>query len=181
MDPYPLASGAAPQFYTPTGKAQLYAKDLEELYKTEGDDFAPMPIYKDPIMPQDGEFRLLFGRTPHHSHARTHNNRVLLELQDSTPVWIHPDDAKKLKLEDGQMVCLVSAKTGKKSHPEKLKVTKRIKAGSIFIHHGFGHQTKAWSKGFDRGTSENDFVSDEVDPISGAAAFHNGFVTVVKG
>jgi thiosulfate reductase/polysulfide reductase chain A len=181
VDPYPLASGAAPQFYTPTGKAQLYAKDLEELYKTEGDDFAPMPIYKDPIMPQDGEFRLLFGRTPHHSHARTHNNRVLLELQDSTPVWIHPDDAKKLKLEDGQMVCLVSAKTGKKSHPEKLKVTKRIKAGSIFIHHGFGHQTKAWSKGFDRGTSENDFVSDEVDPISGAAAFHNGFVTVVKG
>jgi thiosulfate reductase/polysulfide reductase chain A len=79
------------------------------------------------------------------------------------------------------MVKLVNSKTGYKSHPEKLKVTKRIKEGCVFIHHGFGHQTKAWTKGFDKGTSENDFISDGVDPISGAAAFHNGFVKVVKG
>jgi len=181
VDPYPCASGATPKFFTPTGKVQLYAKDLEEMYKKYGDDFSPMPIYKDPIMPKDGEFRMLFGRTPHHSHARTHNNQVLLELQDETPVWMHPDDAKKLGYKDGQMVRLLNPKTGHKSHPEKLKVTKRIKAGSVFVHHGFGHQTKAWSKGFDKGTNENYFISDGVDPISGAGAFHNGFVKVVKG
>jgi len=181
VDPYPCASGATPQFLTPTGKVQLYAKDLEEMHKTHGDDFSPMPIYKDPIMPKDGEFRMLFGRTPHHSHARSQNNSVLLELQDDTPVWMHPDDAKKLGFKNGQMVSLLNTKTGHKSHIEKLKVTKRIKSGCVFIHHGFGHQTKAWGNGFDKGTSENDFISDGVDPISGAAAFHNGFVKVVKG
>jgi len=180
VDPYPYASGGTPKFFTPTGKVQLYAKDLDEFYKKEGDDFAPMPIYKDPIMPKEGEFRILFGRTPHHSHARSMNNWVLLELQDETPVWMNPIDAKKLGYKDGQMVRLVNVKTNHKSHPERLKITKRIKAGSVFIHHGFGHQTKAWSKGFDKGTSENWFISDGVDPISGAAAFHNGFVKVVK-
>ena len=181
VDPYPNASGATPKFFTPTGKVQLYVTDLDESYKKYGDDFSPMPKYIDPQMPKDDEFRMLFGRTPHHSHARTHNNSVLLELQDSTPIWMHPDDAKKLGFVNGQMVKLLNSKTGHKSHFEKLKVTKRIKAGCVFIHHGFGHQTKAWTKGFDKGVSENDFISDGVDPISGAAAFHNGFVKVVKG
>ncbi len=181
VNPYPVASGATPQFYTTTGKVQLYATDLDESYKEFGDDFAPMPIYKDPAMPKDDEFRMLFGRTPHHSHARTMNNSVLLELQGETPIWMNPIDAKKLGFKDGEMVKLLNPTTGYKSHFEKLKVTKRIKEGSVFIHHGFGHKTKAWTKGFDKGTSENDFISDGIDPISGAAAFHNGFVKVVKG
>ncbi len=180
VDPYPTASGATPKFPTSTGKVQLYVKDLEELYQEKGDDFAPMPIYKDPPMPKEGEFRMMFGRTPHHSHARSQNNWILLELQDDTPVWMNPKDAKKLGFKEGDMVRLVSPKTGYKSHPEKLKITKRIKEGAVFIHHGFGHQTKKWSRGYDKGTAENLFISDGVDPISGAAAFHNGFVKVEK-
>jgi thiosulfate reductase/polysulfide reductase chain A len=180
VDPYPVASGGVPRFYTPTGKAQLYAKDLEELFQEKGDDYSPLPIYKDPIMPNDGEFRMLFGRTPHHSHARSHNNWLLLELQSETPVWMNPADAKKIGLKNGDKVSLVNSKTGYKSKAEQLKVTPRIKAGSVFIHHGFGHQSKAWTKGYDKGINENHFISDDVDPISGAAAFHNGFVKVVK-
>jgi len=180
VDPYPGASGDPLQFATATGKVQLYVKDLEEMYKSGGDDFSPLPVYKDPLMPQKDEFRLLFGRTPHHSHARSMNNWILLELQDDTPVWMHPDDAKKKGLKDGDMVVLTSAKTGHKSDPEPLKVTKRIKAGSIFVHHGFGHQSKAWSRGDGKGTKENWFISNDVDPLSGAAAFHNGFVQVEK-
>ena len=180
VDPYPTASGSVPAFPTTTGKVQLYAKDLEEMYKKHGDDFSPLPIYKDPVMPKENEFRLLFGRTPHHSHARSQNNWILMELQDDTPVWMHPDDAKKKGLKHGDLVSIVNSKSGGKSHPEPLKVTKRIKAGSVFIHHGFGHKTKAWSIGNNKGTKENDFISDGIDPISGAAAFHNGFVQVVK-
>ena len=154
VDPYPCASGATPSFMTTTGKVQLYVPELEEPYKKDGDDFSPLPIYKDVNTPKEGEFRMLFGRTPHHSHARTMNNWILLELQDSTPIWMNPIDAKKLILKDGDMVKLVNSKTGFTSHAEKLKVTKRIKDGSVFIHHGFGHQTKAWSRGYDKGTSE---------------------------
>jgi thiosulfate reductase/polysulfide reductase chain A len=132
-------------------------------------------------MPKAGEFRLLFGKTPFHAHARTQNNWVLLELQDDTPVWMHPDDANKMGLKDGDMVMLVNAKTGVSSdHSERLKVTKRIKQGSVFIHHGFGHRTKAWSRGYEKGVGDNYFTSDGVDPLSGAKAFNNGFVKIVK-
>ena len=181
VDPYPGASGGPMHFTTSTGKVQLYVKDLEEFYKTKGDDFAPMPIYQDVQEPKAGELRLLFGRTPHHSHARSHNNWMLLELQDDTPVWMNPKDAKNMGFKDGDMVKLVNAKTGVTSpHAERLKVTERIKSNSVFVHHGFGHQTKAWSRGYNKGTSENLFISDGIDPISGAAAFLNGFVKVIK-
>ncbi len=181
VDPYPGASGAPMKFATTTGKVQLYVPDLEEMQKKNGDDFAPMPVYKDPPMPKEGEFRMMFGRTPHHSHARSQNNWVLLELQDDTPIWIHPNDAKKFGFKEGDSAYIVNAKTNHRSdHPEKLKITKRVKEGTIFINHGFGHKTKFWSRGNGIGTKDNWFISDGVDPISGAAAFHNGFVKLQK-
>ncbi|MDX1809301.1 MAG: molybdopterin-dependent oxidoreductase [Sulfurospirillaceae bacterium] len=181
-DPYPIASGTTPKFRTPSGKVQLYASNLEDMYQQFGDDFSPLPIYKDPIAATSGdELRLLFGKSPRHTHARTQNNWLLLELQDDSPIWINPKDAEKMGLFDGQMVFLVGSKTGVRSnHPERLKVTKRIKEGSVFVHHGFGHRTKAWSRGYGKGIGDNFFVSDEIDPISGAGAFNNGFVKIVK-
>ncbi|MEA1915660.1 MAG: molybdopterin-dependent oxidoreductase, partial [Campylobacterota bacterium] len=178
VDPYPFASGGTPKFPTSTGKAQLYSPDLDEAFAQFGDEFSPMPIYKDPIMPKSDEFRLLFGRTPHHSHGRTQSNSALLELQDSSPIWMHPDDAQKLGFEDGQMVKLLNTKTQYKSKFEKLKVTKRIKSGCVFVHYGFGKTSKQMNN---KGIDTQYFVSNEIDPISGAAAFHNGFVKVVKG
>ena len=178
VEPYPFASGGTPKFTTTTGKAQLYSPDLDVAFKEFGDEFSPMPIYKDPIMPKDDEFRLLFGRTPHHSHGRTQANTLLLELQDTSPIWMHPDDAKKLGFEDGQMLKLLNTKTGYKSNFEKLKVTKRIKQGCVFVHYGFGKTSKQMNQ---KGIDTQYFVSNGIDPISGAAAFHNGFVKVVKG
>ncbi|MFK5881054.1 MAG: molybdopterin-dependent oxidoreductase [Sulfurospirillum sp.] len=181
VDPYPNASGAAMHFTTSTGKVQLYVPDLEKLYKKSGDDFSPLPIYKDPIMPKKDEFRFLSGKTPNHSHARSQNNWLLLELQDDTPVWMSPKDAKKLGLKDGDMVYIVDAKTGHRSvHSERLKVTKRMKDGAVFIHHGFGHTTKRWTRGYKKGTKDVWFVSDGVDPLSGAAAYNNAFVKIVR-
>ncbi len=181
VDPYPIASGAEPKFNTSSKKIQLYVSDLEDMYQKNGDDFSPMPIYKDPPLPKDGEFRLLIGKTPRHTQARTQNNWILLELQDDSPVWMHPDDAKRLGFVDNQMVYIINSVTKVKSkYPEKLKVTNRIKSGNIFIHHGFGHRTKAWTRGYEKGTGDNFFVSEGVDPISGAAAFNNGFVKIVK-
>jgi len=181
VDPYPRASGGELKFTTSTGKVQLSVPALDDMYKKFGDDFSPIPIYKDPITLPKDSFRLLFGKTPFHSHARTQNNWVLLELQDDTPVWMHPTDAKKLGFKDGDMVNLINTQTSAKSdHSERLKVTKRIKQGSVFIHHGFGHRTKAWSRGYEKGTGDNYFISNGFDPLSGAGAFNNGFVKVVR-
>jgi thiosulfate reductase/polysulfide reductase chain A len=180
VDPYPVASGATPAFMTGTGKVQLFVDDLVEMHKTQGEAFNPLPVYIDPPEPKKDEFRLLFGRTPHHSHARSMNNWVLLELQDDTPIWIHPDDATKLGIKKGDKVTIHSKVTGHTSEPEAIKITRRIKTGSIFIHHGFGHRSVLMSRGNMKGTKENYFISDGIDPISGAAAFHNGFVQIQK-
>ncbi len=180
VDPYPVASGATPVFMTSTGKVNFFVDDLVEMHKKHGEDFSPLPVFKVPPQPRKGEFRLLFGRTPHHSHARSQNNWVLLELQDDTPVWLHPSDADKLGLKEGDKVTIQSKITGYTSEPEPVKITRRIKAGSVFIHHGFGHKSRFWTRGNGKGTKENYFISDGVDPISGAAAFHNGFVHIQK-
>ncbi len=180
VDPYPVASGATPAFMTSTGKVNLFVDDLVEMYKKHGEAFSPLPIYQAPPQPGKGEFRLLFGRTPHHSHARSQNNWVLLELQDDTPVWIHPDDADKLGIKEGDKVTIHSKITGYTSEPEPVKITRRIKAGSVFINHGFGHRSRLWNRGDSKGTKDNCFISDGIDPISGAAAFHNGFVRIQK-
>jgi thiosulfate reductase/polysulfide reductase chain A len=180
LEPYPHAAGKRLKFSTTTQKIQLYVPDFEKYFEEFGDDFAPMPTYKDPKMPSSGELRLLMGRAPNHAHARTQNNWILMELYGNNPIWIHPKDAQKNGLKDGDKVKVVNVKTNYESKAQDIKITDRIKENSVFIHHGFGHITKAWSIGSDVGISDTNFCSHDTDPISGACGFNNGFVTIKK-
>ena len=179
-DAFPQNSGKPLKFSTSTGKINLYNPDMEEMYEEYGDICAPMPTWVEPPMPKDGEFRLLFGRGPAHSHARSQNNKLLLELEDDSPIWIHPDDAKNLGLKNGDKVYMTSITTGVKSKAQNIKITKRIKAGNVFIHHGFGHISKEWSSGYDKGISDVYFCSNSVDPVSGCSGLNNGFVKLER-
>ncbi len=179
--PYPQTSGLTLKFPTPTGKIQLYAPQLKELYEKHGDTCNPLPTFTPPLRePEEGQFRLLFGRGPAHSHARSQNNWLLLELEDDCPIWIHPDDAKILKLNKDDKIIIKNVTTGYKSHPQAIKITKRIKKGNLFIHHGFGHISKGMTRTYNKGISDVYFCSDDVDPISGCSGFNNGFVTIQK-
>lgn len=180
VDMYPRASGKKLHFYTQTQKIQLYVPDFEELYKERGDAYAPMPTYNDPKMPKEGELRLLMGRAPNHSHARSQNNWILMEVHGNNPLWINPYDAKKLGLKKTDKVTVTNVTTKFTSKPHEIKITNRIKENAVFIHHGFGHLSKAWSIGYDVGISDSDFCSRDVDPLSGAVGFNNGFVTIKK-
>lgn len=180
VDMYPQASGKKLHFWTQTQKVQLYVPDFETLYEERGDEYAPMPVYRDPKMPNEGELRLLMGRAPNHSHSRSQNNWVLMEVHGNNPIWINPNDAKRLGLEKGDKVRVTNTVTNFTSKPHEIKITNRIKENSVFIHHGFGHLTKAWSIGYDVGISDADFCSRDVDPLSGAVGFNNGFVTIKK-
>lgn len=179
-DPYPRSSGKELSFPTPTGKIQLYCPELEPLYKKFGDVCSPMPTFVEPKMPKDDEFRLLFGRGPAHAHARTQNNWLLMELEDDSPIWIHPDDAKTLGLKDKDKVIMINTTTGFESIPENIKITKRIKKGNVFIHHGFGHISKDFSIGYNKGISDVYFCSNDIDPVSGCSGLNNGFVKLKK-
>lgn len=179
-DPYPQSSGKMLTFPTSTGKINLYNPDMEEMFEKYGDVCAPMPTFVAPPQPKEGELRLLFGRGPVHSHARSQNNKILLELEDDSPIWINPIDAQNLGLKDQDKVIMTSIITGVKSKPQAIKITKRIKAGNVFIHHGFGHISKAWSNGYNKGISDVYFCSNDIDPVSGCSGLNNGFVKLER-
>jgi thiosulfate reductase/polysulfide reductase chain A len=103
-----------------------------------------------------------------------------MELHGNNPIWINPKDANKLALRDGDKVKITNVTTKYESKAQEIKITNRIKEGNVFIHHGFGHITKAWSIGYNVGISDADFCSHDTDPISGACGFNNGFVTIKK-
>jgi len=86
----------------------------------------------------------------------------------------------KLGLKDGDKVKVKNVKTGFESKAHNIKITDRIKEQVVFIHHGFGHITKAWSIGYDVGISDTNFCSHDTDPLSGACGFNNGFITIKK-
>ncbi|WP_035588457.1 molybdopterin-containing oxidoreductase family protein [Hippea jasoniae] len=180
-DPYPQASGKKLTFKTPSGKIELYSTKLEKLYKEKGDAYYPLPKYIPPVSIEDKSlFRLLFGRVPVHTHARTQNNKLLAELYGKNEVWINKKDAERLGLTEKSKVVLSNPKTGVKSPVVGVKITNRIKEGCLFIAHGFGHISKFLDVAYKKGISDAQLCSDGVDPISGAAAFNNSFVKITK-
>jgi thiosulfate reductase/polysulfide reductase chain A len=64
------------EFYTPTGKIELYSTSIEEA------GFDPMPKYTPHEEPPQGFYRLNYGRAPMHTFSRTANNPNLTDLME---------------------------------------------------------------------------------------------------
>jgi predicted molibdopterin-dependent oxidoreductase YjgC len=93
--------------------------------------FAALP-YKEPGDAADDEFPLILvtGRRLQHYNAGTMTRRTAnLELLDSDWLEIHPDDAARLWIEDGQLVS-VRSRVGRIE--VEARVTERIEAGHVF-------------------------------------------------
>ncbi len=177
-DPYPQASGSKLKFNTPTGKIELYSTTLHSYDYKRG--YEPLPTYKSVLQPNDGEFRLLFGRVPVHTHARTQNNPMLHKIYPDNKLWINKIDAAKLSIKNGDKVLVHSLYTKMDSLPIEVYVTDLIKRKSVFMAHGFGHISKGLEIAYHLGAADSFLVSNDIDPISGAAAFNNAFVTLRK-
>ena len=89
------ATGASP-FNTPSRKVELYSEALS----TAG--HSPLPEYEPPAEGPAGYFRLLYGRSPVHTFARTQNTPALHELQPENEVWVNDAVAARLGLKDGR-------------------------------------------------------------------------------
>jgi formate dehydrogenase major subunit len=93
--------------------------------------FVALP-YKEPGDAADGEFPLILvtGRRLQHYNAGTMTRRTAnLELLDHEWLEIHPDDAARLWIEDGQLVS-VRSRVGRIDI--EVKVTDRIEPGHVF-------------------------------------------------
>jgi len=159
-----------PLFPTDSGKIELYSKLLKEL----GHD--PLPVYRPPSDPPPGWLRLLYGRAPVHSFARSQNNALLAGLMPENAVWISPVAARSFGLRDGERVVLEN-QDGQKSLPLLLRTTPGIRPDCAFMAHGFGLRAPGLRRANGRGASDNALLSRvAVDPLTGATGMHVNFV-----
>lgn len=172
-NPYMTASNQ-PKFKTASGKIELYSEELE----LEG--FDPVPRYVANPQPKNGEFRLLYGRSPVHTFSRTINNPVLNELNPENNVWLNADVAREMGLKTGDLVRLENG-DGVVSDPVRVKATERIRRDAVYMVHGFGARSKKLSNAFGRGVSDQTLITHyAVDPIAGTTGMRVNFVKIRK-
>jgi thiosulfate reductase/polysulfide reductase chain A len=163
-----------PLFDTASGKIELYSQELKDL----GAD--PLPRYTPVVEPPPGYFRLIYGRAPVHSFARTENNEALHALMPENEVWLHTKPAAALGLRDGDRVVLENA-DGIRSLPVRVKVTEAIRRDCAFMVHGFGQRSPALRRAFGRGASDTELMTRvAVDPLMGGTGMRVNFVRPLK-
>jgi anaerobic selenocysteine-containing dehydrogenase len=164
-----LREDKKPGFETPSGKFEI----ASNLLKKYGYD--PLPLYQEPTEGPIGspklakEFPLVLTtgtRTQSAFRSQHLNIPGLLKLQDKPNILIHPEDAEKRGIQEGDRVW-VRTKRGRV--PFYAKVTERIIKGVIEANMGGGGplQPQEW-----RGANVNDLTDPEnCDLISGFPVF----------
>jgi len=174
-NPY-ITADSQPEFGTPSGKIELYSKQLEEK------GFDPVPKYTRHPQPPEGHFRLLFGRAPLHTFSRTTNNFMLTDLQKSNYLWLNAKKGKEMGLKDGDFVYLENQDGVRAPGKIKVKLTQRIREDAVYMNHGFGVHAKAMTRANNQGIADDDLITKyAIDPIMGGTAMRGSFVKIVKG
>ena len=172
--PLYLADGEEYHFNTNSGKIELYSTEFAEL------GFDPMPKFTKHPEPEDGFYRLIYGRAPMHTFSRTSNNHNLFDLMNENSVWINPKVAELWDLKTGQKIWLQNQDGIVSTFPIKVRVTERIRWDSVYMVHGFGHDNKKLTRTFGRGASDTQLITNVmVDPMMGGTGMRGNFVTFI--
>jgi thiosulfate reductase / polysulfide reductase chain A len=160
------------EFNTPTGKIELFSNQMAD------ENFDPLPIYTAHPEPEEGFYRLIYGRAPMHTFSRTANNANLTDLMDENFVWVNPKVAKIWGLKADQKIWLKNQDDVVSSFPIKVRITERIRWDSVYMVHGFGHSDKKLSRAYGRGANDTELITKVmVDPIMGGTGMRGNFVT----
>lgn len=170
--PVYAADGVPMEFKTDSGKIELYSKKLEEA------GFDPMPVYTPHPEPQEGYYRLIYGRAPMHTFSRTSNNANLVALMPENAIWVNPQVAGIWGLKKGQYVWLKNQDGVISTFPAKVRLTERIRWDSVYIVHGFGHSYEKLKNAYGRGVNDTELITNvAIDPIMGGTGMRGNFVT----
>lgn len=175
--PLYFEEGAVPEFYTDSGKIELYSQRLAAL------GFDPMPTYDHSALeePPEGYYRLLFGRAPVHTFGRTTNNRLLSEVYRENEVWVNRDVARRWGLEDGERIYLQNQDGKRSSFSAPVKVTSRIRPDAVYVVHGYGRRAPKLRFVHGKGIDDNELITRyKVDPIMGGTGMNVNFVTFLR-
>jgi thiosulfate reductase/polysulfide reductase chain A len=159
---------------TSSGKIQLYSQELADA----GGD--PLPKYTPVDDPPKGYLRLIYGRAPVHSFARSQNNEALHALMSENEVWLHSASAETFGLRHGELVTLENP-DGAKSRPVLVKVTEGIRRDCAYVVHGFGQGGRFLRRASGPGASDTSVMSRvKLDPLTGATGMRVNFVRPAK-
>lgn len=169
-----IPKGSKYEFNTDSGKIQLYSAAIE----AEG--FSPLPVYTAHPEPEEGFYRLNYGRAPMHTFSRTANNPNLTDLMDENLLWVNPKIAKIWDLKENQLVKLKNQDGVVSTFAIKVRITERIRHDSVYMVHGFGHADARLTQAFGRGVSDTELITNVMtDPIMGGTGMRGNFVTFV--
>jgi anaerobic selenocysteine-containing dehydrogenase len=108
-----------------------------------------------------------------------HNVRVLVKGRPRCTLQVHPDDADRLGLRDGEPA-QVSSRAGSVLAP--VEITDAIRPGVVSLPHGWGHGqpgTRMRVAAEHAGVSSNRLADcDALDPLSGTSVLNGIPVTV---
>jgi thiosulfate reductase/polysulfide reductase chain A len=162
------------EFFTPSGKIELYSQQLKNL------GFDPMPVFTKHPEPPQGFYRLNYGRAPMHTFSRTANNPNLNDLKSENNLWVNPKVARILGLKTGQKVWLENQDKIISTFPIKVRVTERTRWDSVYMVHGFGHSNEKLSRAYGKGINDTQMISTVmVDPIMGGTGMCGNFVKIL--
>jgi anaerobic selenocysteine-containing dehydrogenase len=129
----------------------------------------------------NGQMLLIGRRDLRSNNSWMHNLHVLTRGKERCTLLMHPTDATRLALADGEMVC-VTSRAG--AVEILVEVTDAIMPGVVSIPHGWGHNLPGTRMRVARehaGVNANILtVAEEVDPLSGNAILNGVAVTVEK-
>jgi anaerobic selenocysteine-containing dehydrogenase len=116
--------------------------------------------------------KLIGRRDVRSNNSWMHNSERLVSGKARCTLWIHPDDAQRHALSEGQTVT-VASRTGRIQVP--VHVTPDIRSGVVSLPHGWGHDrsgVRLQVAQAHAGASINDLTDDrQTDRISANAAF----------
>jgi thiosulfate reductase/polysulfide reductase chain A len=164
------------KFKTPSKKIEFVSSRLQQ---SKIESFKP---YERPQKPDEGHYRLAFGRSPVHSHGRTQNNPVLSEIMPENQLWLNAHEASKMGVSNGDLV-RVTAADGSHSGTINAYATEFIHPESVFMVHGFGRKVPWQTRGYNKGLGDYRFETgllDVYDPVGGANSLMECFVKVEK-
>ncbi len=164
------------QFKTPSGKIEILS---EKLKKAELQSLQP---FETPQAPAKGMFRLIYGKTPVHTQGHTINNPLLSELMPVNSLTMNTRQAKKLGIEEGDLVEVASADRSYCA-TVAVHISDYIHPEAVFTTHGFGKDIPRQTRSFLAGLADQKLMIgtlDDWDRAGGGVNLCEVFVHVRK-
>lgn len=165
-------------FATPSRKIEFYNAKFAEKKDADGKTVDVLPAYTPRDWQPDANYPLYMinWKETTHTHTRTQNNAILMELKPGNPLRINTATAQNLGIKSGDKVW-VESKYGKVQ--ATAEVTEGIHPEVVGLQHGFGH----WALGKvakDAGTNDGSLRPCKADPLAGQAIHKQACVKVYK-